>query len=64
MVTYRYLNNKFVEPLRRQLRQEGFDQGREEGLEQGREEGIRMGLEEGREQVQTLKMRTLEWYAR
>ena len=64
MVTYRYLNNKFVEPLRRQLWQEGFDQGREEGLEQGREAGIQMGLEQGREQVQTLKMRTLEWYAR
>ena len=68
MVTYRYLNNKFVEPLRRQLRQEGFDQGREEGLEQGikqgREAGIRMGLEEAREKVQAFKMRTLEWYAR
>ena len=80
MVTYRYLNNKFVEPLRRQLRQEGLEQGREEGLEQGieqgreegieqgieqgREEGIQIGREEGREQVQTLNMRTLEWYAR
>ena len=84
MVTYRYLNNKFVEPLRRQLRQEGreqgIEQGREEGLEQGREQGIEQGREEGREegleagiqvgreeareQVQTLKMRTLEWYAR
>ena len=88
VVTYRYLNNKFVEPLRRQLRQEGLEQGleqgieqgreegleqgieqgREEGLEQGigqgREEGIQIGREEGREQVQTLKMRTLEWYAR
>ena len=64
MVTHRYLNNKFVEPLRRQLRQEGFEQGRQEGFEQGREAGIRMGLEEGQEQVQTLKMRTLEWYAR
>ena len=48
MVTYRYLNNKFVEPLRRQLRQEGLEQGREES----------------REQVQMLKMRTLDWYAR
>ena len=80
VVTYRYLNNKFVEPLRRQLRQEGREQGREEGREEGleagiqvgreegREEGleagIQVGREEGREQVQTLKMRTLEWYAR
>ena len=64
MVTYRYLNNKFVEPLRRQLWQEGFEQGWQEGFEQGREAGIRMGLEESREQVQALKMRNLEWYAR
>ena len=68
MVTYRYLNNKFVEPLRRQLWQEGFDQGREEGLEQGikqgREAGIRMGREEAREKVQAFKIRNLEWYAR
>ena len=84
MVTYRYLNNKFVEPLRRQLRQEGREQGREEGREEGLETGIQVGreegreegleagiqvgreegLEQGREQVQTLKMRTLEWYAR
>jgi len=64
VVTYRYLNNKFVEPLRRQLRQEGFEQGWQEGFEQGREAGIRMGLEESREQAQALKMRTLEWYAR
>ena len=46
VVTYRYLNNKFVEPLRRQLRQEG----REEGIEEGREEGIEQGLEQGIEQ--------------
>ena len=80
VVTYRYLNNKFVEPLRRQLRQEGREQGREEGREEGLEAGIQVGREEGREegleagiqvgreeareQVQTLKMRTLEWYAR
>ena len=64
VVTYRYLNNKFVEPLRRQLRQEGLEQGLEQGIEQGREEGIQIGREEGREQVQALKMRTLEWYAR
>ena len=64
VVTYRYLNNKFVEPLRRQLRQEGREQGREEGREEGIEAGIQVGREEGREQVQTLKMRTLEWYAR
>jgi len=68
VVTYRYLNNKFVEPLRRQLRQEGLEQGIEQGREEGREEGleagIQVGREEGREQVQTLKMRTLEWYAR
>ena len=80
VVTYRYLNNKFVEPLRRQLRQEGREQGREEGIEagiqvgreEGREEGLEAGiqvgreegLEQGREQVQTLKMRTLEWYVR
>ena len=51
VVTYRYLNNKFVEPLRRQLRQEGreegIEQGREEGIEQGIEEGIERGIEEG-----------------
>ena len=64
MVTYRYLNNKFVEPLRRQLRQEGREQGIEQGREEGLEAGIKVGREEGREQVQTLKMRTLEWYAR
>ena len=68
VVTYRYLNNKFVEPLRRQLRQEGLEQGLEQGREEGREEGIEAGIqvgrEEGREQVQTLKIRTLEWYAR
>ena len=80
VVTYRYLNNKFVEPLRRQLRQEGREQGIEQGREEGREEGleagiqvgreegleagIQVGREEGREQVQTLKMRNLEWYAR
>ena len=88
VVTYRYLNNKFVEPLRRQLRQEGLEQGIEQGREEGREEGLEAGiqvgreegreegleagiqvgreegLEQGREQVQTLKMRTLEWYAR
>ena len=80
VVTYRYLNNKFVEPLRRQLRQEGLEQGIEQGREEGREEGleagiqvgreqgleagIQVGREEAREQVQTLKMRTLEWYAR
>ena len=54
VVTYRYLNNKFVEPLRRQLRQEGreqgIEQGREEGLEQGLEQGIEQGREEGREE--------------
>ena len=54
VVTYRYLNNKFVEPLRRQLRQEGLEQGREEGieegLEEGREEGIEEGIQQGREQ--------------
>ena len=65
VVTYRYLNNKFVEPLRRQLRQEGqaagreegleegLEQGLEEGLEQGREEGIQQGREQGREQGRT-----------
>ena len=51
VVTYRYLNNKFVEPLRRQLRQEGreagIEEGREEGIEQGIEEGIERGIEEG-----------------
>ena len=80
VVTYRYLNNKFVEPIRRQLRQEGRDQGREEGIEEGiergreegieegiergREEGRREGMAQGREQVQEFKMRTMEWYAR
>ena len=48
VVTYRYLNNKFVEPLRRQLRQEGQAAGREEGLEEGLEQGIEEGLEQGR----------------
>ena len=47
MVTYRYLNNKFVEPLRRQLRQEGREQGLEQGIEQGLEQGIEQGREEG-----------------
>ena len=64
VVTYRYLNNKFVEPLRRQLRQEGREQGIEQGREEGLEAGIQVGREEGREQVQTLKIRTLEWYVR
>ena len=50
VVTYRYLNNKFVEPLRRQLRQEGREQGIEQGIEQGREEGIEEGIERGREE--------------
>ena len=50
VVTYRYLNNKFVEPLRRQLRQEGQAAGREEGLEQGIEEGLEQGREEGIQQ--------------
>ena len=50
VVTYRYLNNKFVEPLRRQLRQEGQAAGREEGLEQGIEEGREEGIQQGREQ--------------
>ena len=50
VVTYRYLNNKFVEPLRRQLRQEGEAAGREEGLEEGLEQGIEEGLEQGREE--------------
>ena len=50
VVTYRYLNNKFVEPLRRQLRQEGQAAGREEGLEEGLEQGIEEGLEQGREE--------------
>ena len=50
VVTYRYLNNKFVEPLRRQLRQEGREEGIEEGLEQGIEEGLEKGLEEGIQQ--------------
>ena len=49
MVTYRYLNNKFVEPLRRQLRQEGREQGREEGIEVG---------------VATANERAKDWYAR
>ena len=48
VVTYRYLNNKFVEPLRRQLRQEGQAAGREEGLEQGLEEGRAEGIQQGR----------------
>ena len=50
VVTYRYLNNKFVEPLRRQLRQEGRAEGREQGIEEGREEGIEVGIERGIEQ--------------
>ena len=50
VVTYRYLNNKFVEPIRRQLRQEGREEGREEGIERGREEGIEQGRERGREE--------------
>ena len=58
VVTYRYLNNKFVEPIRRQLRQEGREVGIEEGIEQGieqgreegREEGIEEGIERGREE--------------
>ena len=64
VVTYRYLNNKFVEPIRRQLRQEGIEQGREEGREEGLEQGREEGIAQGREQVQELKMRTMEWYAR
>ena len=68
VVTYRYLNNKFVEPLRRQLRQEGreqgIEQGREEGIEQGLEQGRQEGIAQGREQVREFKMRTMEWYAR
>ena len=50
VVTYRYLNNKFVEPLRRQLRQEGQAAGREEGLEEGLEQGLEQGREEGIQQ--------------
>ena len=54
VVTYRYLNNKFVEPIRRQLRQEGreegIEEGREEGIERGREEGIEEGIEQGRQE--------------
>jgi len=50
VVTYRYLNNKFVEPLRRQLRQEGREEGIEEGLEQGIEEGLEKGIAEGIQQ--------------
>ena len=49
MVTYRYLNNKFVEPLRRQLRQEGIEQGREEGVATG---------------VKQADARSMKWYAR
>ena len=64
VVTYRYLNNKFVEPIRRQLRQEGIEQGREEGIEQGIEQGRQEGIAQGREQIQEFKMRTMEWYAR
>ncbi len=47
VVTYRYLNNKFVEPLRRQLREEGKKEGREEGKKEGREEGKKEGRKEG-----------------
>ena len=50
VVTYRYLNNKFVEPLRRQLRQEGREEGIEQGIEQGLEQGIEQGREQGIEQ--------------
>ena len=73
VVTYRYLNNKFVEPLRRQLRQEGLEQGREEGLEEGiqvgreegREEGIQVGREEGvATGAQQANERSMAWYAR
>ena len=61
VVTYRYLNNKFVEPIRRQLRQEGLAQGREEGLE----EGIQVGREEGvATGAQQANARSMEWYAR
>ena len=76
VVTYRYLNNKFVEPLRRQLRQEGMAEGREQGIEEGievgiergiqggREEGIQAGREQAREEVYALKIRTMAWYTR
>ena len=47
MVTYRYLNNKFVELLRSQLREEGKKEGREEGKKEGREEGKKEGRKEG-----------------
>ena len=57
VVTYRYLNNKFVEPLRRQLRQEGLEQG----IEQGREEGLEVGVATG---VKQANERAKDWYAR
>jgi len=65
VVTYRYLNNKFVEPLRRQLRQEGLEQGIEQGREEGREEGIQVGREEGvATGAQQANERSMAWYAR
>ena len=47
MVTARYLTEKFVEPLRERLREEGIEVGREEGIEIGREQGIEVGREQG-----------------
>ena len=46
MVTYDYLMNKYVRPLKEKQRAEG----REQGLAEGREQGLAEGRAEGREQ--------------
>ena len=61
VVTYRYLNNKFVEPLRRQLREEGKKEGREEGREEGKKEGRKEGVTVGEMQA---NQRWRDWLRR
>ena len=48
MVTYDYLMNKYVRPLKEKQRAEGREQGLAEGREQGRAEGREQGLAEGK----------------
>ncbi len=52
MVTYRYLERKFLKPLEEKLRAEARAEGVAEGIAEGRAEGVAEGVAEGRSATQ------------